>query len=248
VGQLIINDGTVNSAPDTVTITAGVGNTAPVATVGPDQTVAVRATVTLDGSASRDTDGNALTYRWALMAKPTGSTATLSDPTAARSTFVADMGGEYVAQLTVNDGKLDSPPATTMTRALPMPSAHGVYIARASWKAEAGKLKVAGRGPNGASIEILDADTGAQIATGTTGRNGRFRLYVSAAVVPCALEAKANGLVSDRTPVAGAPAACGQMSISPAREKNKTHNDRSLSEEDRGRGGKSLLKKNRQDR
>lgn len=248
VGQLIVNDGTVNSAPDTVTITAGIGNTAPVATVGPDQTVADGATVTLDGSASRDADGNALTYRWALTAKPTGSTATLSDPTAARSTFVADMGGEYVAQLIVNDGKLDSPPATAMTRALPMPQARGVYISRARWNPEAGKLLMAGRAPNGASIEILDADTGTQIATGATGRNGRFRLYVSATVVPCGLEAKANGLVSNRTPVAGAPAACGQGSISRSREKNRTHNDKSLLEQGQEHGGKSLLKRNRQDR
>ncbi len=247
VGQLIVNDGTVNSAPDTVTITAGVGNSAPVATVEPSQPVAVGATVTLDGSASRDADGNALTYRWAFMAKPTGSTATLSNPTVARPTFVADIGGEYVAQLIVNDGKLDSPPATAMTRALPMPAARGVYVARARWKAEDGKLRVTGRGPNGTSVEILDADTGTLIATGTTGRNGRYSLYVSAAVVPCAVEAKANGLVSDRAPVAGAPAACGQASIRSTQGKNR-QNNRSLSEESGERGGKSLLRRNGQDR
>ena len=46
--QLIVNDGKVNSAPDTVTITTT--NTLPVANAGPDQTVFVGTTVQLDGS------------------------------------------------------------------------------------------------------------------------------------------------------------------------------------------------------
>jgi hypothetical protein len=248
VGQLIVNDGTVNSAPDTVTITAGTGNSVPVANIGPDQTVPVGATVTLDGSASRDADGNALAYRWVFMAKPTGSTATLSDPTGARSTFVADVGGEYIAQLIVNDGKLDSPPATAVTRATPMPTARGVYIARARWRAEAGKLGVAGWGPNGASIAIVDADTGTQIASGTTGRNGRFRLYVSTELVPCVIEAKVNGLVSEQAPVIGAPAACGRETIRSHQGTYRQNTNSSLSERSGERGGKSFLRRNRQDR
>ena len=250
VGQLIVNDGTVSSAPDTVTIMAGVGNTAPVANAGPDQIVAIGTTVILDGTASRDADGNALVWKWALITKPTGSAAVLSDPTVARPPFIVDMGGEYVAQLVVNDGKVDSPPATVMIKTQVMPPARGIYISRARWNAETGKLKVAGRAPHEASVVILDADTGAQIATGETGRNGRFRLYVSVQVAPCALEANANGLTSIRTPVAGAPAACGN--IKPPRDndkKNKKEDDReSLSEQNQEHGNKSLLKRNRQDR
>ena len=250
VGQLIVNDGTVSSAPDTVTIMAGVGNTAPVANAGPDQIVAIGTTVILDGTASRDADGNALVWKWALITKPTGSAAALSDPTVARPPFIVDMGGEYVAQLVVNDGKVDSPPATVMIKTQVMPPARGIYISRARWNAETGKLKVAGRAPHEASVVILDADTGAQIATGETGRNGRFRLYVSVQVAPCALEANANGLTSIRTPVAGAPAACGN--IKPPRDndkKNKKEDDReSLSEQNQEHGNKSLLKRNRQDR
>jgi hypothetical protein len=245
-GQLIVNDGTVSSAPDTVTIMAGAGNTAPAANAGPDQIVAMGTTVILDGTASRDVDGNALIWKWALTSKPTGSAAALNDPTAARPSFILDKGGEYVAQLIVNDGKLDSRPATVMIKTVVMPPARGIYISRARWNAESGKLLVAGRAPNGATVDILDSDTGVQIATGETGGNGRFRLYVSVYVAPCALVAKANWLTRLRTPVVGAPAACGN--IKPPRENDKERDSKSLSQQDRERGGSSLLKRSRQDR
>lgn len=83
-------------------------DSAPLAVAGFDQSVLVGATVTLDGSFSRDPDGRPLTYLWTLRNKPADSTATLSSSTAALPTFVADKPGVYVASLTVNDGSLDS--------------------------------------------------------------------------------------------------------------------------------------------
>ncbi len=115
VVQLIINDGTVDSAPDTVTISTE--NTAPVADAGPDQNVLVGDTVDLDGSGSSDVDGDPLTYSWSLTSVPTGSLATLSDQNAEMPTFEIDQPGEYVAQLIVNDGVVDSAPATLMIMA-----------------------------------------------------------------------------------------------------------------------------------
>ena len=108
--QLIVHDGTVDSTPATVTITTG--NSAPVAEAGPEQTVAIGATVQLDGSQSRDADGNPLTFRWALTVVPTDSTTTLANPSTARPSFVAAKAGTYVAQLIVNDGTVDSAPDT----------------------------------------------------------------------------------------------------------------------------------------
>ena len=112
VAQLIVHDGLVQSAPDTVIITTL--NSAPVANAGPDQGTFVGNTVMLDGTASRDADANPLSYRWSLISRPDGSNATLSDPSAPSPSFVADARGLYVAQLIVNDGVVDSAPDTVM--------------------------------------------------------------------------------------------------------------------------------------
>ncbi len=108
--QLLVNDGTENSAPDTVVINTQ--NSKPVAHAGTDQTVPIGQTVQLDGSTSSDVDGNPLTYLWALIAMPAGSTAVLSDAALVNPTFVADLPGIYVVQLIANDGTEDSDPAT----------------------------------------------------------------------------------------------------------------------------------------
>ncbi len=110
VAQLIVNDGTLDSAPDTVDISTA--NTHPVADAGPEQAGTVGQTITLDGSGSSDVDGDLLIYSWSLVSIPPGSTAALSDPAAVNPTFVIDVPGEYVAQLIVNDGTLDSAPDT----------------------------------------------------------------------------------------------------------------------------------------
>ncbi|MDZ7653993.1 MAG: PKD domain-containing protein [Burkholderiaceae bacterium] len=88
-------------------------NVAPVANAGAAQTVVAGSTVTLDGSASSDANSDPLTFAWALTSKPASSAATLSGATIARTTFVADLAGTYIATLVVNDGKVNSAPATT---------------------------------------------------------------------------------------------------------------------------------------
>ena len=110
--QLIVNDGLLDSSPDTVVISTD--NTPPTANAGPDQSPFVNSTVQLDGSASSDVDGDALTYLWALTSKPQGSAATLSDVTAVMPQLMIDVSGTYVAQLIVNDGAADSAPDTVL--------------------------------------------------------------------------------------------------------------------------------------
>ena len=85
----------------------GSPNSNPIANAGEAQTVNTASVVTLEARASRDADFDDLTYSWSLT-KPAGSSATLSDTTAATPTFTADLDGAYVASLVVNDGTIDS--------------------------------------------------------------------------------------------------------------------------------------------
>lgn len=219
VAQLTVNDGLVNSAADTVTITTAGGNTPPTANAGPDQSVALGGTVTLDGSGSMDADGNALTFLWSLTTKPLNSAAVLSDPSAMRPTFTADLSGEYIAQLIVNDGTTSSTPDTVIVKTTTPPTATGVYIQRARWNGSTGKLTVTGRAPKTTTVEIRDAASGAILTTATVGDTGRFRVYFSPDYVPCAIQAGTGGMLSEQTPVAGAPADCGTSGTAPLSKK-----------------------------
>jgi IgGFc binding protein/PKD domain len=119
VVQLIVNDGYLNSAPATVVISTTY--IPPVANAGPNQTVNAGSTVQLSGAASTDTNGNQLTYSWAILSQPNGGTATLSNATIVNPTFVANMIGTYVVQLIVNDGTSSSAPVTTTITANAQP-------------------------------------------------------------------------------------------------------------------------------
>ncbi len=121
VASVTVNDGKVNSSAATVSVTAAVANAAPVAHAGIAQNVVTGAVVTLDGSASSDANNDPLTYAWTLTAKPAGSSATLASPTSVKPTFTADAAGTYVANVVVNDGKVNSnaaPVSITASRSL----------------------------------------------------------------------------------------------------------------------------------
>jgi formylglycine-generating enzyme required for sulfatase activity/PKD repeat protein len=108
--QLIVDDGQpedakVASDPDTVTITVEFDEN-PIADAGPDQNVCTFEEVQLDGSASFDPEGLALTFEWTVFTVPLGSnvdTSWLSDANGEMPTFVPDMAGDYVINLEVRD-------------------------------------------------------------------------------------------------------------------------------------------------
>ena len=102
VAQLIVNDGTLDSAPETVTVDSF--NNPPVADAGPDQAFSTApVTIQLNSSQSYDPDGDPLTYLWSIVSKPPESSTDLSDNASTNPTFVADFLGTYIVQLIVSD-------------------------------------------------------------------------------------------------------------------------------------------------
>ena len=109
VASLVVNDGKLDSAIVTTTVTASAANVAPVANAGPYQNVVTGTRPTLDGSASSDANGDTLKYKWVMISSPLESKASLSLDTDQKPRFLADQSGTYVFSLQVNDGKVSSP-------------------------------------------------------------------------------------------------------------------------------------------
>ena len=124
VAQLIVNNGTNDSRPVTVAVTttpAVVDLAVPYALTGADQTVAVGTLVKLDGSASQDPNGAALSYDWALLNAPGSSKSILNPANVPALSFVPDQAGLYVGQLQVSNGLSTSLPQTLRIEAVPPP-------------------------------------------------------------------------------------------------------------------------------
>ncbi len=104
--SLIVKDNeNLASAPDTVTLTTT--NNAPVANAGNDINILSHHSAQLNGSGS-DIDGDTLTFTWAVVSAPAGSSAGVSNPSIANPTFTPDKKGNYVLSLVVNDGTVNS--------------------------------------------------------------------------------------------------------------------------------------------
>ena len=118
--SLIVNDGQVNSAPvmTTATITGATPqNQAPTANPGGPYSEQVGQAITFNGSGSSDPDGDPLTYSWSF---GDGSTGTGVSPT---HSYVA--AGPYTVSLIVNDGQVNSAPATTTATITEAPVSDG---------------------------------------------------------------------------------------------------------------------------
>ncbi len=114
------NSGTTQPGGGTSGGGASSGNTAPIANLGAAQPALVGATIALYGYLSQDAENDPLAYSWVLSTRPAGSAAALAGATTARPSLVPDAAGTYVATLTVNDGKVDSAPASLTITVLPV--------------------------------------------------------------------------------------------------------------------------------
>ena len=115
VATLVVSDGKANSDVSVVSVLASVANSLPVAKAGANQNVVVGTSVTLDGTASTDANGDTLVYKWSLLYKPTGSLASLASASSSKPTFTADTVGTFVVSLIVNDGQADSATVSSTT-------------------------------------------------------------------------------------------------------------------------------------
>ena len=84
------------------------------------------AQLALDANASTDPDGDALQYQWSILTGPAGHNASITDAVAPLATLVADVPGAYTIQLVVNDGTVNSAPASVsivLTNTVPLAEA-----------------------------------------------------------------------------------------------------------------------------
>lgn len=103
------DDKGLTSTPDYTVVEVDDGSV-PVANAGADVEGELGVPITLNGGTSYDPLGLDLTYSWVLAGAPTGSVATLTGADTATPSLTADVGGVYVAALTVNNGFADSQP------------------------------------------------------------------------------------------------------------------------------------------
>jgi len=108
IATLIVSDKFISSDSDIVIITATTQNSPPSAHAGLDFQVSLNEIIRLDGSASSDPDGTVPNYVWSITSRPNGSHASFDDNTLESPIFTADLAGEYVLGLIVNDGEDES--------------------------------------------------------------------------------------------------------------------------------------------
>ena len=118
VVSLIVSDAFgASSKPDRMTVSVQSASR-PVADAGTDQSTAVGAVVTLDGSASTDASDRELTYAWSVAQAPAHSAITsLTGADTVAPTLTPDTSGLYLIALVVNNGLEDSTADTVVVRA-----------------------------------------------------------------------------------------------------------------------------------
>ena len=110
--KLVVTDAHGNSAQSQASwIAKPLPNKEPVAHLGRGAELQTGETIFLDGTASFDLDGDALSYHWSVITKPQGSHVSLENARSVQPPFTPDIDGEYVISLTVSDGKTTSAPA-----------------------------------------------------------------------------------------------------------------------------------------
>ena len=122
--------------------------------------------VELDGSGSRDPDGDELTYYWSIISKPEESEAMLSNPHEMNPKFTPDRVGVYNISLIVYDGLSYSSPSTVIVIADP-------------WFRDITDEAGVGNPPSPAEAQFSNAWLGYGAAWGDYDNDGDLDLYVA---------------------------------------------------------------------
>jgi hypothetical protein len=187
---LTVNQGVLVSAPDYVRVRVPGASPNPTAVVGPSQSVAAGARVTLDGSASWDPESASLAYGWTQTGGPP---VALSDPNSSTPSFTAPSGAASTLTFTlvVSNGVQASAPASVQ-----------VAVAAAPPSGGGGKGGGGQTGPGAAKLsrKRVKLTTGKRArlvvrATGAPARACRGRLPVGAL---CKVTAAGNVVVEAR--------------------------------------------------
>lgn len=155
----------------------GPASSAPVAIVNGAPSVAPLDVASLDGSASYDPDGGAITaWSWEIVSAPAGSTSILQSDGSAAALF-ADFAGQFVVRLAVTDDEGESAQAEIAFSAIPMGAIH----VELGWN-------TAG---NDIDLHLVDATAGGSLF------NQALDCYFSSCVPPEELDWGAPGVADD---------------------------------------------------
>jgi hypothetical protein len=100
----VTDDNGASSSSQAKIIVASAANQAPIANAGNNQSISSPAnSVTLNGSASSDPDGNIVSYNWITVSGP--GSITISNSNSATPTATGLLPGGYIFELTVTDNK-----------------------------------------------------------------------------------------------------------------------------------------------
>ncbi len=105
VFALVVGDGTATSVADSVTVQVTSANTLPLVRVVVPPTAHEGDKVTLDGSASSDANGDAMTYAWTQISGPAVQIEDASSSVASFTVPAGSLGRSFVFALEVSDGK-----------------------------------------------------------------------------------------------------------------------------------------------
>ncbi|MBO9489680.1 hypothetical protein J7384_04810 [Endozoicomonas sp. G2_1] len=132
--SLVVKDGVETSAVNRFTVTATDAVPVPKPTASIDIQAPAQSTfslkdgavkVNLDGSKSESPRGGNVSYLWELIAAPDLSIAALTSANTNATEFTADVAGEYIISLIVDDGTAKSDVSrVTITATSPVPVAH----------------------------------------------------------------------------------------------------------------------------